>query len=127
MSAIIWRTNVVKMAADKAALARKDLRALNGDDGFSMVYSDGYFANSLVVKYGMSISELEKASGYRKAKQAATPAAIKRRAEKAGAQKERNAVVRFLQKEANFPSNVVLGDVMRLASRIQNGDHLKDA
>lgn len=57
----------IKMSPEMAKQARADLGALRGTTGFSMVYQDGYFANSLVTKYGMSTSELEIASGYRKA------------------------------------------------------------
>lgn len=58
----------VKMSPDTAKQARRDLGALHGTNGgFSMVQGDGYFAQSLVNKYGMSTSELEIASGYRKA------------------------------------------------------------
>jgi hypothetical protein len=114
-----------KMSKEQAAQARKDLRALHGDDGFSMVYSDGIFANSLVSKYGMSLGELEIASGYRKAKKASTPSAIRRRAANAGAKRERDAIVSFIRAEANFPSNVVLGDLMRIASKVAAGEHLK--
>lgn len=116
-----------KMDPKLAKEARRQLGDLHGDNGFSMVYNDGIFANSLVSKYGMSISELEVASGYRKAKKAATPAAIKRRAAKAAAEKERLKVVEYIRRKANFPSNVVLGDLMNIASEIQNGEHLKDA
>jgi hypothetical protein len=58
------------LTAAQKSEALRDLRALHGDSGFSMVYNDGIFANSLVPKYGMSLSELEVASGYRKAKEA---------------------------------------------------------
>jgi hypothetical protein len=37
-------------------------------NGFNPCAGDGYFANSLVQKYGMSIAKLEKVSGFVKVK-----------------------------------------------------------
>ena len=52
--------------------ARNELAMLHGDPPHNtwsnICYGDGYFANSLVQRYGMSISQLEKESGYKKAK-----------------------------------------------------------
>ena len=49
---------------------RDKLRILHGDpphDTWSnYCYGDGYFANSLVRMYGMSVKELEEKSGYNK-------------------------------------------------------------
>ena len=45
---------------EKKEQARNDLRALY--DPASMCYSDGYYLKSLEMRYGMSISELEKNS-----------------------------------------------------------------
>ena len=59
-----------KMNEKIAKTARDELAMLNGtpphDHESNICYGDGYFANSLIRKYGMSIEELEKASGYRK-------------------------------------------------------------
>lgn len=50
--------------------ALDDLKKLRGlppyDNWSNICYGDGYFANSLVRRYGMSISELEKATGLKK-------------------------------------------------------------
>jgi hypothetical protein len=55
-----------KATKDKAL---DELRMLKGDaphnGGGNICRGDGYFANSLVRKYGMSISELERAVGYK--------------------------------------------------------------
>lgn len=61
---------LMALTKEQKTEAKRSLQQLfgTGGAGFSMVYQDGYFANSLVSKYGMSISELELASGYRKAK-----------------------------------------------------------
>lgn len=45
----------------KVKQARDDLASLH--DPRSLSYNDGYYANSLVSKYGMSVSELEKIVG----------------------------------------------------------------
>lgn len=60
----------MSLTKEQKAEAKRSLHQLfgTGGAGFSMVYQDGYFANSLVTKYGMSLSELEIASGYKKAK-----------------------------------------------------------
>lgn len=44
----------------------KMLHGLPPHDGFSIVRGDGYFAKSIVQRFGMSIAELEKVSGFTK-------------------------------------------------------------
>jgi hypothetical protein len=58
------------LTKEQKAEAKKSLHQYHGTGGagYSMVYGDGIFANSLTRRYGMSISELEIASGYRRAK-----------------------------------------------------------
>ena len=52
--------------------ARKDLMMLHGDPPYNswsnICYGDGYFAASLVRKYGMSLDELAEKSGYKSKK-----------------------------------------------------------
>lgn len=78
--------------------AKSELGALHGTSGFSMVYADGMFANSLVAKYGMSINELEIASGYRKARKAkeAEPALIRKLKAENAKLRQRNEDLRIV-------------------------------
>jgi hypothetical protein len=40
-----------------------------GDEGgFSLVFNDGYYAKSIVDKFGMSLEEVKEASGYNQKK-----------------------------------------------------------
>ena len=48
---------------DKFKQARKDLFTLYDPTPSNICYGDGYYANSLVTKYGMSTSELMKIVG----------------------------------------------------------------
>lgn len=61
---------MTKLNKTQLAKAMKDLKVLNGDPPFdnwsNICYGDGYFANSLVKRYGMPLDELGKVCGYEK-------------------------------------------------------------
>lgn len=63
---------MTKLTKEQKKSAVDDLKKLCGDKpyntGSNIVTGDGYFAKSLEHKYGMSLSELEKASGYSKSR-----------------------------------------------------------
>lgn len=64
---------MAKITAKRRAEIIDDLKKLNGlppHHGFSVVRGDGYFANSLVAKYGMSLTEMAKVSGFDKVRKA---------------------------------------------------------
>lgn len=61
MKKTIKETRTLYLADEKLDEARKDLLALKNPS--SLCYNDGYYANSLVAKYGMPISDLEKLIG----------------------------------------------------------------
>lgn len=63
MEATVTTTRTLSIPDDKVAEARRDLEKLLVPGGGNICYNDGYFANSLVKKWGMSTSDLEKLVG----------------------------------------------------------------
>lgn len=61
----ILTIQTIKMSEEDKANARADLVKLNNPEGgFSLCAGDGYFAKSIVEKYGLPLHILEDVSGY---------------------------------------------------------------